>query len=89
MVEEIAASTPPVSQAYLCRQVGITSKHLNQFLNGHCGMSLDIVDSIFRVLGRDLILSTRANLGYRVTNKTSNEKGNTTNDALHIVNSVA
>ena len=47
------------TQAQVCEAVGLTSKHMSSFLNGHCGMQLDLVDRILAELGRELVLSTR------------------------------
>jgi transcriptional regulator with XRE-family HTH domain len=55
---EIAATG--YSQAEVCRAVGITPKHLTGFLTGKTGMSLVLVDEVLAVLGRQLVLSTRA-----------------------------
>lgn len=51
------------TQAEVCEAVGVTEKHMSQFLNGHSGMSLDLVDRILAELGRVLVLGTRANPG--------------------------
>lgn len=53
---EIAASGR--SQADVCRTLGISEKHLSQFLVGHCGMSLTLVDDLLAELNRDLVLAT-------------------------------
>lgn len=53
---EIAASGR--TQADVCAAVGITEKHLSRFVNGHDGMSLDLVDAVLAELGRELILAT-------------------------------
>jgi transcriptional regulator with XRE-family HTH domain len=53
---EIAASGR--TQAEVAAEVGITPKHLSQFVSGHCGMSLDLVDLVLRSLGRGLVLAT-------------------------------
>ena len=82
VVEEIILSG--LSQAEVCHRVGITPKHLNQYLNGHCGMSLDTIDKVLEVLCRGLVLSTRVDLGARVR-----DRSNTTNGEVHTVNSVA
>jgi transcriptional regulator with XRE-family HTH domain len=74
MVEEMVASG--ITQAQVCRKAGITTKHLNQFLNGHCGMSLDLIDKVFKAMNRDLMLATRANLGYRVSNQADKDLEN-------------
>jgi hypothetical protein len=44
--------------AGVCELAGITPKHLSSFLNGHNGMSLDLVDRVLLAVGRKLVLST-------------------------------
>lgn len=56
VASEIAVSD--YTQAGLCDLLGISEKHLSQFLVGHCGMSLALVDRLLHQLGRRLILAT-------------------------------
>ena len=47
------------TQVDICMAVGITQKHMSEYLNGHTGMSLELIDAILIELGRELIVSTR------------------------------
>ena len=50
------------TQADVCTAVGITQKHLSMFLRGKAGMQLDMADRVLAELGRELVLSTWAQL---------------------------
>lgn len=54
---EITASG--LRQAEIAAEVGITEKHLSRFVRGHDGMSLELIDRILAIVGRELVLSTR------------------------------
>jgi hypothetical protein len=45
-------------QYEIAATVGITPKHLSQFLVGHSGMSLDLVDKVLDACDRRLVLAT-------------------------------
>jgi transcriptional regulator with XRE-family HTH domain len=47
-----------LSQAEVCRAVGLSPKHLSQFLGGRNGMSLDLVDAVLATCDRRLVLAT-------------------------------
>jgi len=47
------------TQATVAEMAGITAKHLSQMINGRTVGSLDMVDRILAVLGRELVLTTR------------------------------
>lgn len=83
IVEEIILSG--LSQAEICKRAEITPKHLNQYLNGHCGMSLDTIDKVLEVLCRGLVLTTQVDLGARV--RTNSERN--TNHEVHTPDKVA
>jgi transcriptional regulator with XRE-family HTH domain len=46
-------------QSAVARQAGVSAKHLSEIVNGHSVPSLDLVDRILAVLGRELVLTTR------------------------------
>lgn len=50
-------------------------------------MSLDLVDKVLEVMGRDLVLTTRANLAARVRTKTNpltpQDRDRNVDDGLH------
>ena len=54
---EIAAAGH--TQAEAAATVGISQQQISRGINGHDGMSLDLVDQILAACGRELVLSTR------------------------------
>ncbi len=48
-----------LDQTTVGRLVGVSAKHLSEIVNGHTVPSLDLLDRILAVLGRDLVLATR------------------------------
>lgn len=47
------------TQAEIAEGAGISAKHLNRFMNGFQGLSLEVVDAILWVLGKQLVLGVR------------------------------
>lgn len=48
-----------LDQKTVARLAGVSEKHVSEIVNGHVVPSLDLVDRILAVVGRELVLLTR------------------------------
>jgi plasmid maintenance system antidote protein VapI len=48
-----------ISQAEACRQLGCSTKHMNQMLMGHKPLSLDWAERILALCGKRLVIDVR------------------------------
>ncbi|MGY6019556.1 hypothetical protein [Streptomyces spinosirectus] len=54
-----AVQQAPVSQAEIARQLGLSTKHLNQMLTGRAPLSLVWAEGILGLCGMDLVITVR------------------------------
>ncbi len=48
-----------ISQAEACRQLGLSTKHMNMMLMGHAPLGLDWAEKILALCGKRLVIETR------------------------------
>ena len=54
-----ALATAKISQAEACRQLDVSTKHLNQMLQGHAPLTLGWAERLLALCGKRLVIQTR------------------------------